>query len=87
VKGYKKVDIPTNKLHCEGCLKGEMKAKPFKHSFKRATSPYEMIHMDVMYVPATSYHKYEYIVVIVDDFSSYTCIGLIKNKRQNSYLF
>jgi len=27
VNGWKKVEIPEGKLHCEGCLKGEMKAK------------------------------------------------------------
>jgi transposase InsO family protein len=43
--------------------------------------------MDVMYVPATSYHKYEYIVVIVDDFSSYSWIGLIKTKDKTLIYF
>lgn len=60
MKGYKEVKIPTEKLHCEGCLKGKMKAQSYKHSFSRAIKPFELIHIDVMYVPATSYHIYEY---------------------------
>ncbi len=34
VNGWKKVEIPEGKLCCEVCLKGKMKAKPYKLSSK-----------------------------------------------------
>jgi hypothetical protein len=80
VNRYKKVEIPKEKQRCEGCLKGKMKTQPYKESLKRASKPLEMIHMDLMECPIQSYHKYKYICVVVDDFSSYTWIGLLSLK-------
>jgi len=40
-----------------------------------------------MTVPVISYHKYKYIVVIVDNFTSYAWIGLIKTKDQTLDFF
>ncbi len=43
--------------------------------------------MDLMTVPVISYHKYKYIVIIVNDFTSYAWIGLIKTKDQTLDFF
>ena len=87
VNGYKKVELPKEKQQCIGCLKGKMKAKPYKESLKRATKPFQLIHMDLMECPIQSYHKYKYICVIVDDFSSYTWIGLLTLKSNTLQFF
>ena len=86
VNRYKKVELPKEK-RCIGCLKGKMKAKPYKESLKRATKPFQLIHMDLMECPIQSYHKYIYICVIVDDFSSYTWIGLLTLKSNTLQFF
>ena len=87
VNGYKKVELPKEKQRCIGCLKGKMKAKPYKESIKRATKPFQLIHMDLMECPIQSYHKYKYICVIVDNFSSYTWIGLLTLKSNALQFF
>ena len=81
------MNIPKEKQRCEGCLKGKMKAQPYKESLKRASKVFEMIHMDLMECPIQSYHKYQYICVIVDDFSSYTWIGLLSHKSDTLKFF
>ena len=64
-----------------------MKAQPYKESIKRATKPFQLIHMDLMECPIQSYHKYKYVCVIVDDFSSYTWIGLLSLKFNTLQFF
>ena len=64
-----------------------MKAKPYKESLKRATKPFQLIHMDLMECSIQSYHKYKYICVIVNDFSSYTWIGLLTLKSNALQFF
>ena len=40
VNGYKKVELPKEKQWCIGCLKGKMKAKPYKESLKGLPNPF-----------------------------------------------
>ena len=87
VNGFDKVEVPKEQQRCIGCLKGKMKAKPYKESIKRATKVFHLIHMDLMECPIQSYHKYKYICVIVDDFSSYTWIGLLSHKNDTLKYF
>jgi len=89
VKGFEKGALPKPNPHlrCIGCLKGKMKAQTYKESNKRATRPFELVHMDLKEYPSLSYNKYKYILVVVDDFSSYIWLGFLKHKSETITVF
>ncbi len=43
--------------------------------------------MDLKEYPSLSYNKYKYILVVVDDFSSYVWLGFLKHKSETITVF
>ncbi|PIL26313.1 hypothetical protein GSI_12069 [Ganoderma sinense ZZ0214-1] len=40
--------------------------------YRRASKPFELIHVDLKSFPVPSYHKYQHEILLYDDYSSYT---------------
>lgn len=83
--------ITGEELHyCDGCAKGkaQRKSHPSKHPDHRSTAPLELVHADLMgpITPATPY-GYQYIFVIVDDYSRKSWTYLLKHKNDARYKF
>ena len=70
IKDFPKVEIPEKHI-CPGCAQGKMTNKSFPTSTTRATKPFELIHSDLKMFPIESYHKYRYVIVFYDDYTSH----------------
>src|SRR3981081_4688720 len=69
--GPESFKIPEKEPICPGCAKGKMTQKSFTPSLSRATRAFELLHIDLVTMPVLSYHKYKYVLTILDDYSSY----------------
>ena len=68
---------------CNGCKLGKMNRKPFPSSTSRATRPFELIHSDICGPFQTqSIGGKKYFVTFIDDYSRYTTVFAIREKRE-----
>ncbi len=69
---------------CPGCAQGKMPAAPHPISYRRAESPLELVHSDLLEQPALSYSKFKFAIVFYDDFTSF---GWLENLRTKDAAF
>jgi hypothetical protein len=70
IKDFPEIKFPTEEHPCQGCVQGKMTNRSFPPSTRRASEPFELIHSDLKSFPIDSYHKYKYVIVFLDDFTS-----------------
>ena len=88
LKGFPKdLKFESKEPVCPGCAQGKMHAKSYPQSNKRVSQIYEMVHVDLMEMPIESYHKYKFVMVLLDDFSSHAWIFLLRKKLDASPAF
>uniref|UniRef100_A0A2N9GHZ2 Integrase catalytic domain-containing protein n=1 Tax=Fagus sylvatica TaxID=28930 RepID=A0A2N9GHZ2_FAGSY len=74
--------------HCHHCLAGKMHQLPFPISNKHAVFPFELVHADLWGpAPVVSTNAFRYYLVLVDDFTKFTWVYLLKNKSDTLTLF
>ena len=73
---------------CEACQKGKSKKASHKSTDTSAiTEPFQLLHMDLFCpVNVMSMSKKRYALVIVDDYSKYTCILFLHSKDETSQM-
>jgi hypothetical protein len=69
--GYPPVDGKLSSGPCSGCAQGKMHQRAYPPSFRQASKPFELIHSDLKSFPVESYHRYKYVIVFYDDYSSH----------------
>ena len=62
--------IPENSTICPGCTKGKQPQQSFPPTSVRTKYAFELIHMDIKSFLTESYHKYKYLIIFLDDFTS-----------------
>ena len=69
---FPKVNFPDqdDKI-CSGCAQGKMTQRTYPPNNERAKSLFDEVHMDLLEFSTISYHKYKYVLNILDDCSSY----------------
>jgi hypothetical protein len=68
---------------CDVCHLARHKKLPFSPSFNKASASYELLHVDIWGPIGThSIHGYSYFLTIVDDYSIYTWLCLLKHKSE-----
>lgn len=74
---YEKVGV------CDICHLAKQRRASFSPSFNHATRPFALLHMDICgsYF-VTSVHGHKYILSLVDDFTRFTWIILLKGKYE-----
>ena len=76
----------SNKLidnfYCEDCIKGKMTKLPFQSIDKHTQRYLEKVCGDVYYVECASYNGYRYYIVLVDDYTSFSFILLLKERSE-----
>jgi hypothetical protein len=72
--GYPPVDGKLSSGPCSECAQGKMHQRTYPSSIRRASKPFELIHSDLKSFPVESYHRYKYVVVFYNDYSSHTWI-------------
>ena len=63
-------DVSKEISLCPGCAKGRMTQHSFPPTLRRDSKPFELIHLDLKSFPTISYHKYCYIIIFLDDYTS-----------------
>ena len=70
LKDFPEIEFPQEERLCPGCAQGKMTNRSFPPSTRRATEPFQLIHSDLKSFPIDSYHKYKYIIIFLDDYTS-----------------
>jgi hypothetical protein len=77
-----KVNPPSKTLVCLGCAQGKMHQKPFHQNPKHATEVIEHVHSDLFELPVMSYHKFKWVMTLLDDYSSFAHVVLLRSKSE-----
>jgi hypothetical protein len=78
----------STKLHCKHCLAGKMHQLSFSVSNKRVTAPFALVHSDLWGpAPVQSSTGFKYYLVLVDEFTKFTCVYLLKHKSDTLQVF
>jgi transposase InsO family protein len=72
LKDFPKIEVPKKEHLCPGCALGKMSNRSFPAAPQRASKPFELIHSDLKSLPVESYHRFKYIIVFFDDYTSHT---------------
>jgi transposase InsO family protein len=78
--GYPPVDGKLSSGSCSGCAQGKMHQRAYPPFSRRASKPFELIHSDLKSFPVESYHRYKYVIVFYDDYSSHVWISCLRQK-------
>ena len=70
LKDFPEIEFPKEEHLCPGCTQEKMTNRSFPPSTKRASQPFELIHSDLKLFPIDSYHKFRYVIVFLDDYTS-----------------
>ncbi len=82
VKGFSIDKRHMDDFNCESCLRGKMTRKPFPLSETKSSRPLELVHSDLMGpMQVESLGKNLYTLTFVDDYSRWTKVYLIPNKK------
>jgi len=79
-RGFPRVEFPLKDPICSGCAKGKMANRSFPPSTDRASHVFQRIHSDVKSWPISSYHKFQYTVTFLDDYSSHAWVQHLTKK-------
>ena len=75
------------KHKCKICSCSKLKNLPYKPSTNHMTKPFELIHMDLVFVPDYSIYGNKYFLSILDDYSRYSWVLFIKRKSETFKTF
>ena len=64
------VEIPNTDSICPGYAMGKLPNRSFLPSEHHTTCTFELIHSDIKSFPTESYHHYQYIITLVDNYTS-----------------
>ncbi|MBW0549043.1 hypothetical protein O181_088758 [Austropuccinia psidii MF-1] len=79
----KLVNSQKGKQTCDICLKGKITALPFSSKFVPATSNLENIHLNLCGPISTpNVSGYQYFMIIIDQFSKFISVKLLKHKNK-----
>ena len=70
LKDFPQIEIPSEDHICPGCAQGKMTNRPFPASTWRVSKPFQLIHLDLKSFPIESYHRFKYVIVFFDDYTS-----------------
>jgi len=87
--GHFNIDLIKDKLskinfskRCKICSKSKLKNFPYPPAKNNTKETFELIHMDLVYVPDYSVYGNKYFLTILDDYSRYSWICFIENKSK-----
>jgi hypothetical protein len=80
--GIKKLTKTGSSSNCEVCRMAKLKCSLHSNPLHSASSPFKIIHMDVLQFTPLSRGSFKYILVLVDNFSWYNRIYLLQKKHK-----
>ena len=85
--GFDGMVIPNKPPICSDCQIGKMPTWSFPPSDKRTESPLAMVHCNLVEFPVESYYRHKYCLTIIDDYSGYGTICLLRAKSDTARAF
>lgn len=80
--------LSHRKIVCEACQCGKSKFLPFSKSVSHASSPLQLVHMNLWGPsPTVSVHGFRFYILFVDDCTRFTWIYPLKNKGEAGNIF
>ena len=79
-QNFPSIKFPSHNPVCPGCAEGKMTHSLFLPSQSRATRAFGKIHMDLKSFPVQSYGGFNYLIVYLDDYTSYRWTQCLKLK-------
>ena len=70
LKDFPEIEFPKEEYLCPGCAQGKMTNRFFPPSTRRASQPFKLIHSDLKSFHIDSYHKFRYVIILLDDYTS-----------------
>ena len=89
VKGIPQLIRPKQIKPCQGCLQGAAKLLTHPDSDSRATGLLDLVHMDLLALPVDPLWMpgYNFVLSIMDDYSSMGQMFILKQKSQTTAAF
>lgn len=82
VDGIDNFKVDTKQV-CEPCINGKMTRLPFSHVRNRADDVLKIIHSDICGpIDPVSHHGYRYVLTLLDDYSHFLHVYLLKAKSE-----
>ena len=85
--GIDALSVPSTLPVCPDCQIGKMPTRSFPSSDKRETKPLSMVHCDLVEFPVKSYYRHKYCLTIINDYSGYGTICLLRLKSDTAVAF
>jgi len=82
IENAKKIHFPIQKYVCHGCTLGKMHQYSFSEKSTCTSKPLELIHSDLLEFPTLSYSKYKWIIIFLDNHSSFCNITFLCKKSE-----
>ncbi|PLW36380.1 hypothetical protein PCANC_16187 [Puccinia coronata f. sp. avenae] len=79
----KPVNSQQTAWNCEVCIQCKLKKSPHINPLPTADRPFKTLHMDVLQITPPSKTSLKYILVIIDDYSRFNRIYLMKAKSES----
>ena len=70
LKDFPEIEVLSEEPLCPGCEQGKMVNQLFPVNTKRASRPFELVHSNLKSFPIESYHRFKYVIVFFDDYTS-----------------
>jgi len=80
VEGAEKVCFPNKKHVCHGCALGKLHQHSFPENPKHSSETLGLIHSDLLELLTLSYSKYKWVIIFLDDYSSYCRVVFLRKK-------
>jgi len=80
VEGVEKVCFPNKKHVCCGCALEKLYQYSFPENPKHSSETLGLIHSDLLELPTLLYSKYKWVIIFLDDYSSYCRVAFLCKK-------
>ena len=88
LKSCNPLNNKSHLLHCNHCLSGKMHQLPFLVSVPKSEFPLHVLHVDLWGpAPMCSLNGFKYYLVIVDDFTKFCWVYMLKHKSDTFSTF
>lgn len=72
----------TKTLDCDDCMLANAHKEPYPSTDLRATQANDVLHADVLYMPARTLDGKEYVLVAIDEYTRYAFVALLRTKAE-----
>ncbi|KAH9468237.1 hypothetical protein Pst134EA_033418 [Puccinia striiformis f. sp. tritici] len=81
--GITPVNSGQSAKNCEVCKRCKLKRAPHSNPLPTTDRPFKTLHMDVLQISPPSKSSMKYVLVIIDDYSRFNRIYLMRNKSES----